>query len=412
MKKIISGILIILNIMIITSSVFAASAPTVSISGPNTSQVVIGGTVKYTVTFYNTSNINFDASYVGIAGSGVTAVKTVSGSGNVRTITLSNIQGPSGKVVSIAIKAGAATNSSGKSSQTPNSNAFTLKSGNYDESKPSIIASGPSVGSVDAGGSVSYNINYSDNSGSVTVLLNSNHIRLYGFSANISVTGSGNRRTITLSNIQGEAGGSKYIALQSGTARDAAGNYCSGIAQTTAFNINKKYVAPSNPVVTPAEPVKTPVKPTPAAPVNNNNNDANDTTEEKDITKPDFEIKRPDITVVKVGESYKLVIDFTDNDSNLNINLNETNIKLTGFTAIIVITGEGNTREVELKEIQKIENATDKSIEISAGVAKDTAGNESDLKVEKLEFEIEEKNKYDDGRPNDWIENPNTGREK
>lgn len=401
MKKIIAFITILVNIFLY-SNIFAASIPTVSISGPNTREVKIGGTIKYTVTFYNTSSINLKPSDIGIAGSGVTANKSIEGTGNVRTIVLSNIQGPIGQIVSIAIKGGVAKNDYGYSQQTGNSVYFKLISGNYDATKPSIMISGPSLTNVNQGDSLSYTINYSDNSGNVNVLLNSSHIRLYGFSANINISGSQNKRVVTLSNIRGNAGGNKYIALSSGTARDNAGNNCNGVSQTSSFSINQTTNSGSSSTNKPSS--------------GSNNNPSkpgsNQTTNSLvDETKPLIKVTLSDTNTVKETESYKFTVDIEDNDSNLTILMDASTIKLEGFTADIIVNGEGNKREVELANI-KGEKDVHRTIEFLEGIAIDSKGNKSEnLKTDlKLIIEPKPDNKYEDGRPNDWVPNPNTGK--
>ena len=72
---------------------------------------------------FGISRINLSSAYVTL--NGFTANVSISGSGNTRMITLSNIQGTAGKKT-ISIKSGAAENDSGSSLPTPKSVSFTL----------------------------------------------------------------------------------------------------------------------------------------------------------------------------------------------------------------------------------------------------------------------------------------------
>jgi signal transduction histidine kinase len=87
---------------------------------------------------------------------------------------------------------------------------------------------------------------YSDDKGIANIWLSSGSIVLNGFTANIRITGTGNSRTITLSNVQGAVGGSKSISITGGTASDAAGNL-SNAATSAAFIIVKDNDVPQDP---------------------------------------------------------------------------------------------------------------------------------------------------------------------
>ncbi|MEG2483997.1 MAG: hypothetical protein RSB51_00855 [Clostridia bacterium] len=390
MKKIISISLIIM-ILAINTQVFAASIPIVNIGGPNRAEVQVGGSVSYTVAFYGANSINLKSSDIGIAGSGVTAAKTVSGSGNTRTVTLSNIQGEIGKVVSIAIRSGVATNASGSSVQTPNSIGFVIKQGQYDNVKPSITVTGPSKNNVDLGDSVVYNVNYSDKSGIKNISLNSSSIALFGFTANVSISGTGTSRRITLNNVQGAEGGNKYISIKSGTAADMVGNLAYGVERTTKFCINAKPVeTPSNQEIKPVENKQT------------------------DVNKPTINISAPSATSILAGETIRYVLTYNDDQGLQNISLKIDDVKLIGFTADITIENDENKRVIILSNVQG-DLETEKYISINSETAVDLKGNKAEAVNKTIPFKIEKKaeindKKYNDGRPNDWIENPNTGK--
>ena len=220
--------------------------PSVSLSAPSVSSVNVGGTVKFTVSFADNkavTTVNLSAAYINL--NGFTANVSVSGSGNTRTITLSNIQGTAGKKT-ISIKAGAAEDAAGNSTiATPNSVSFTLNATTVlttsdDNVRPSISISEPSAKTVYAGGTISYVISFADNRGVSKVNLSAAYLTFNGFTADVKVTGSGNTRTVTLSNIQGEVGTNYNIVVKKGAAEDAAGNQTIQTPHSISFQIVKK----------------------------------------------------------------------------------------------------------------------------------------------------------------------------
>lgn len=379
-----------------------SSVPSVGVSAPSVSTVKQGGTVSYTVYFVNASAINLKSTDIGIAGDGVTMTKTVTGTGNTRTVTLSNIQGPKDKLVSIAIRSGVATNENGKSAQTPKSIAFRIvddggstptpdpepnpnpnpnpdPTPSVDKTRPYISITAPQPASILSGGTVKYVVSYTDNVGIQKVDLKASDITLYGFTANIQISGTGNTRTVTLTNIVSTSNTKKYIGVAAGTAWDAAGNKALGIPKSESFVIS--------------------------------------TSTDKDDTRPYISISAPNPNKIYAGETVRYVISYTDNVGIAGIDLKASDITLNGFTANIEITGTGNERTVILSNIQG-EIGKGKYIEVAAGTAWDVAGNKT-LGIPKSEsFEIANKmddnkpddNKPDDNKPSDWVPNPNTGR--
>ncbi len=121
----------IVNILSSFNSIFASSIPTVGISRPNPKTVYNGGTVVYYVTFENTDEVDLKESDVGKAGKDVTLNKKVekisaNGTKHMYKVTLSNIQGPIDKLVSIAIRKGVAKNAAGVNEQSYKSYAFKI----------------------------------------------------------------------------------------------------------------------------------------------------------------------------------------------------------------------------------------------------------------------------------------------
>lgn len=419
MKKILSIItltMFIIAFLPISAFVEAAeytAVPSVSVSSPSQGIVKQGGSVSYTVTFENAETIDLKTTDIGIAGAGVTVTKSVTGTGNVRTVTLSNVQGPVGQLVSIAIRAGVAKNSVGASLQTPKTIAFAIDAGTIssnvvdntpvvdnnqvvttyvDTARPSISITAPSESIVTNGQTLTYTVKYTDNVGLQTLTLNASDITLYGFNANISVSQTGYQRTVTLSNIQGAAGGTKYISIAPATATDAAGNKALGIIASEAFSIKANDV--------------------PAT----------------DTSRPSITVYGPNPTEIYAGETVKYAVVYSDNVGLSNISLNASNITLNGFTADVKITGTGYQRIITLSNVQGAVGGS-KNISIAAGTATDAAGNKA-LSISSTEvFNIKAKttdntnnntntntntNTNNNGnnstqKPSDWVANPNTG---
>ncbi len=420
MKKILSTVILAIFVVAyipFISVVEAAetSIPTVTISAPSINDVQQGGSVSFTVTFINATNIDFRASDVGIAGDGVTVVKNVSGTGNTRTVTLSNVQGPVNKIFSIAVRASVASNEHGYSVQTSKSYGVKILAGNtsvsnpvnsgnsntqnepditqnVDKTRPSVVVSDPSATSVKKGGSLSYTFTYGDNRGVKDIVLNSSDVTLNGFTANISIAVSGNKRIVTLSNINGTVGAGKYISLRANTAYDLAGNTALGIAATESFSL------------------------------------LNDTTTEQDTTAPNISISAANPNEIYNGQTVKFIVDYTDNVGISKIDLTASKITLNGFTADIYVSGTGNQRLITLYNVQGTVGSN-KTITISGGTAVDASGNIAPS-ASSQSFTIkatEENNNNNNGnnnnnnnnnnngnnsnnnKPSDWVKNPNTG---
>lgn len=240
-NKIIS-IFILISIAISNLPLGTISAyvrPSIAVSNPNKTTVNAGDSVSYQISYSDADEIYLSSSYVTL--NGFSANISVYGNGNTKTITLSNIQGTSGNK-SISIKANSAQNEVGYAYAIPNSYSFNLVN---DSVRPSIAISAPNNTSVYNGGTVVYTVTFSDNKQISKINLSSSYVTLNGFSANVSVSGSGNTRMITLSNINGTAG-KKNISIKAGAAQDASGNSTYAISKSDSFTIIQKAVVKPN----------------------------------------------------------------------------------------------------------------------------------------------------------------------
>ena len=113
-------------------NIFAGSEPRVGISRPTRSEVHNGESTEYYITIFDAKNVNITANDVGIAGKGVTLNKSIQkvsekDGKQLYKVTLSNIQGPNEKLVSIAVRKGIATNDFGSNAQSYKSYGFRIK---------------------------------------------------------------------------------------------------------------------------------------------------------------------------------------------------------------------------------------------------------------------------------------------
>lgn len=277
---------------------------------------------------------------------------------------------------------------------------------------PRLAIGSPSSGTVEVGGTIRYPVTIYNNATSVT--LSPGDIRVAGVSATISVEGSGNsQRTIVLSNIQGSVGSVGYISyVAGGVASNEKGGSREMNITSTSFTIVA--TVNNNPSPEPEYNYNN------GGNTNNNNylppNNSSDqpTTEEptneeekKDETAPTMEIGELSDQVVQIGDEISFEISYKDETEMGDITLNKNDITLYGFTADIKISGDGNTKKVTLSNIQGNLGGL-KWIEIKSKTAKDKAGNEVKEKGKTAIFKVidnDTKNK-----PDDWIENPNTGK--
>ena len=228
-----------------TGFVKATARPTVRIS--NISNCSQGDSISFSVEFsgnnlVNGGSIPFSSSYVTVHGFSAN-IGVTKNTYNRYTVTLNNVRGnASGNYIEIKSGAAIANDGFGSAySATTYSNSFSI--GSNDTVAPSISLIGPNISSVNNGGTVTYIVRYTDASGVTNVNLYKNSVKLNGFTANISISGSGENskvveRKITLTNIQG-TNGSKYISIVAATASDYNGNRTIGVNSSPFKLINK-----------------------------------------------------------------------------------------------------------------------------------------------------------------------------
>ncbi len=228
-----------------TGFVKATARPTVRIG--NISNCSQGDSISFSVEFSGNNLVNggripFNASYVTVHGFGAN-VGVIKNTYSRYTVTLNNVRGnSSGNYVEIRSGAAIANDGLGSAySATTYSNSFSI--GSNDTVAPSISLIGPNISSANNGGTVTYIVRYTDASGVANVNLYQNSVKLKGFTANVSISGSGENskvveRKITLSNIQG-SNGSKYISIVAATASDYNGNRTIGVNSSPFKLVNR-----------------------------------------------------------------------------------------------------------------------------------------------------------------------------
>ncbi len=376
-------------------TIAAGVRPSVSISAPSVTSIEEGASVSYRVTYSSADEIYLSKDYVNL--NGFTATINVSGEGDVKTVTLSNVQGTAGKK-NISIRSASAENENGMSLATPNSVSFMLteKVVNNDTNnntnnnvnnntnnntnntpnvpvvaadtvRPSVSISAPSVKNVNVGGTVKFTVSFSDNVAVAKVNLSKDYINLNGFTADVNVNGT----TVILSNIQGAAG-NKNISIKAGAAGDAAGNNTLATPNSISFALNGVAVKGS-----------------------------------ADEVRPSVSISEPSAKTVYAGGTITYVISFADNREVAKVNLSKDYLTFNGFTADVKVTGEGNVRTVTLSNIQG-EVGKNYNIVVLKGAAEDAAGNMTIQTPHSISFQIVKKTTAPatklDNEPNTGIE--------
>src|SRR5206468_8359481 len=202
------------------------TAPTVSI-GPPSATTTRSGPVSYTVTY---ADANFNTSTLGVGGDitptttgTATASIAVTGTGMIRTVTLSNITGDGPLGISLA--AGTATDTAGNPAPTATSATFTV-----DNSGPAITSvSKPANGSYKAGQNLDFTVTFNEKATVIGTPAVGLTIGATGRNASY-VSGSGTSALLfryTIVSGDNDADGiavAPAISLNGGTIKDALGN--------------------------------------------------------------------------------------------------------------------------------------------------------------------------------------------
>ena len=259
MKRIVNfkKALVVLSVIVMSLTAFPAInyvgawTPLIHCTPVSSKVVEENGQLVFTVTYTDVNKITLTTNDVQLKG--FNANVYISNAGNSRVVTLTNIHNTSGASLKrVKILSGTAMSSDGKLTTAIETETFSIKEktsqqqpDTSDNVKPVAKISGPNPSQVYIGGTVTYKVTYSDNVKIQKITLNANDIALNGFTANKSVSISGNTATITLSNIKGNVGGNKTINVSGGTAYDTNGNQCNAVTGS-AFTLLSKNVDNNN----------------------------------------------------------------------------------------------------------------------------------------------------------------------
>ena len=266
---------------------------------------------------------------------------------------------------------------------------------------PRYSIAGPSSGTVEVGGTITYPVSTYYGA----TVFDPSYVVLIGFSANVNIANYGDSLGIILSNIQGSVGSECTIYIAAGANPDSRQT-----GTATSFTI----VATYNP--TPAPQPSNPDNGNNQLPPstdngnnsNNNNQNPEQKPEEKDEVAPVMEIAEFSKSSCELGETITFDIIYKDNKEVTSITLEPKDITIHGFKADVKITGEGNSkRTVTLSNISGNLGGL-KYVTIAAGTAADKAGNKVKEGGKTAMFKVV--NSDTKNRPDDWIENPNTGK--
>ena len=218
-----------------------------------------------------------------------------------------------------------------------------------DTTKPTVTISKPNPSKIYAGEKVTYTVYFNDETAIRAINFNSSYVVLNGFTATVSVSGTGNaQRTVTLTNIQGAPDANNCITVKAGAVIDTTGNVSSAVDSST-FEI----------------------------------------MEVPDTTKPTVIIEKANPVSIYAGETVRYTVKFSDETKLGTIHFTPDYVVLNGFTATVSVSGAGTTRVVTLTNVQGTPDSNN-SITVKAGAAEDAAGNKTAV-ANSMVFTIKEK---------------------
>ncbi len=228
------------------------SRPAITISAADPTSIYEGETVRYSISANDNVGIKtFIVTSKDISPVGFTADIAITDNGNVKVVTFSNVKETNTAENKYFVLAeGVATDAAGNKSVQKTSPAFKIKEKviipvepepEVKDTIPPVVKIGAAnPKSVYAGGTVKYNVTFTDNVKVTDVNLIASKIDLVGFTADVSVSIDGVKSAvITLKNIKGNVGVNKYIKIDAGVALDEPGNR-SAQAISTKFAIAQK----------------------------------------------------------------------------------------------------------------------------------------------------------------------------
>lgn len=215
------------------------TAPTVVSMVRSDPSPISDNVLDYSVTF-SEAVTGVDASDFTMVNSGVTtgAISATQISPTQVNVTINNVVGTGTAQLTL--------NSSGTgiidAAGNPIASGFSGETYDVDQTAPAVNISAPSVSAINAGtGSVTYTVTYTDTHfnqstlGTSDITLNATTTTNTA-SGTVGISGTGNTRTVTISNITGY--GTLGISIGAGTASDQAGNLAGAAGPSATFTVH------------------------------------------------------------------------------------------------------------------------------------------------------------------------------
>lgn len=230
-------VLIVVLLNIANNTLFAA-IPAVTITNPSKYEVNTGESISYKVIADPEYTEIFNISKDNIILKGFTAIITIEATGTYsKNITFSNIKGDVSSGKTFVLSEGVAISKEGEQSNRINAPSFSIKEEKADQIAPVLNISQPNNKTVNNNGSVTYNVTATDNESVVYFEISTSDITVKGFSANVTITGNGNSKTIQFTKIKNTGTNTdKYFIINAGVAKDSCGN-SNNSTTSKSFNI-------------------------------------------------------------------------------------------------------------------------------------------------------------------------------
>ncbi len=221
-----------------TSGTFTVdnTAVGISISSPsksitNTAGEPVTFTVSYSDPVFASSSLSSADVQLVATGTATGTLSFDTGTGSLRTVTITNISGDG--TLGIAIPAGSGLDQAGNVSPAATSGTFIV-----DNTAPSVTLSTPSATITStAGGPISYTVTYADsNFGTSNLTLAEISLNATGTAnGTIALSGSGKTYTVTIGSLTGN--GTLGFTIAAGSAVDQAGNVAAATS-SAAFTLD------------------------------------------------------------------------------------------------------------------------------------------------------------------------------
>ncbi|WP_291515430.1 Ig-like domain-containing protein [Bdellovibrio sp. ArHS] len=205
------------------------TAPTLSISAPTPTRGKSSTTFTWDITYTNADSISLSSANVTLTGATAGCSKSVSGSGAVRTVSVTGCTGNGALTISVA--ANTAQDVAGNQALS----AGPSVSVTIDNTIPTLSLGSPTPTTGKSSTSFSWDVTYV---GADTITIGASDITLNGATAGCakSISGAGLVRTVTVTGCTGD--GSLTVSVAANTAQDSAGNQALAAGPSSAVTVD------------------------------------------------------------------------------------------------------------------------------------------------------------------------------